>query len=461
MVYSYTPAYYSTLQDSITSLCKTILPFSFKKRCLPASELKQSKLQSDNLKWQQDSFHHILNLMGLHKEEIVAEYEVVTFRTNLLEKLIASPPDHEHPAVLRDKLLFLQELLYAKCISEEEYHSSKRPLLQRLAVQGAEIEARDVIVSGSKESSEEEWSVIDLKDEQSLMNKENVNSKNKSKNIKGASSVFSFVSAYKPGKNKTEKSIFESPSLGMDSKGKQQSSIFMEEVGPPESTKEESSVAEKLKRKPFKSLFQKEQRDGGPEATKKHQWGFEGFKKWKKSESEDETPSSQATIRTLGEGPDTKLIKKKLHSDGSPSDFFIDKVLGEKIKKELSRIQTELSTTNPSLQFSNDQMEEISTKLPVDKAELKNYFPKSWCDKYGDVVLEVVKKEFKEHVGDMEIKRSNAREKHSTNSKRWTNTFDEEGENFHPNLFANHHQDHNNNPFRSSNINPFSHSKWN
>lgn len=404
--------------------------------------------------------------MGLHKEGIVVESEVVSFRTNLLEKLIASPPDHEHPVVLRDKLLFLQELLYAKCISEEEYHSSKRPLLQRLAVQGAEIEARDVIVGGSKdtkENSEEEWSVIDLKDEQSF--KENINSKNKSKNIKGSASVFGFMSAYKSGNNRTEKSIFESASLGMDSKGKQ-SSILMEESGPPEPMKESSGAAEKLKRKPFKSLFQKDQKEGN-EAAIKHQWGFDGFKKWKKSESGDETASSQAnnTIRTLREGPDTKLIKKKLHSDGSPSDFFIDKVLGEKIKKELSRIQAELSTTNRSLQFSNDQMEEISTKLPVDKAELKNYFPKSWCEKYGDVVLEVVKKEFKEHVGEMENMRSNAREKHSNNrSKRWA-TFDEDGENFHPNLFAHPHQHHSNNnninPFGSSTINPFSHSKWN
>lgn len=202
-----------------------------------------------------------------------------------------------------------------------------------MAVQGAEIEARDVIVSGlkeTKENQEEEWSVIDLKDEQSLMNKENINSKNKSKNVKGGSSVFGFVSAYKPGKNKNEKSIFECSSLGMESKGKQQSSILMEESGPPESMKEISSggVGEKLKRKPFKNLFQKEQRDYGNEGTKKqNQWGFDGFKKWKKSEPEDETASSsQATIRTLGEGPDTKMIKKKLHSDGSPSDFFIDKV---------------------------------------------------------------------------------------------------------------------------------------
>ena len=84
----------------------------------------------------------------------------------------------------------------------------------------------------------------------------------------------------------------------------------------------------------------------------------------------------------MGEGPDTKLIKRKLLSDGSPSDFFIDKVrhckfgvlmlelildielklnlahfynvqvVGDKIKKELSRIQTELCTSNPNLKFS-------------------------------------------------------------------------------------------------------------
>jgi hypothetical protein len=108
MVYSYTPTYYSTLHDSITSLCKTILPFGLKKRRLPASDQKLSKLQSDNLKWQQDSFHQMLNLMGLHKEGILAETEVSAFRTHLLETLIASPVEHEQPSMLRDKLLFLQ-----------------------------------------------------------------------------------------------------------------------------------------------------------------------------------------------------------------------------------------------------------------------------------------------------------------------------------------------------------------
>ncbi|PON35939.1 hypothetical protein PanWU01x14_332250 [Parasponia andersonii] len=498
MVYSYTPTYYSSLHDSITSLCKNILPFNFKKRRLPPAEQKLSKLQSDNLKWQQDSFHHMLNLMGLHKEGILAETEVSAFRSHLLETLIASPADQEQPVILRDKLLFLQELLYAKCISSEEYHSSKRPLLQRLAVQGAEIEARDVIVGAtqgdSRENTGEEWSVIDLKDENCLLSKENSNSNNKSKQssakkqIKGAASVFDFVSSYKPGRNREEKSIFELEESKLSSfafskhepghfgenslwdshlKGKEteNNSILMPGTFQPEAVKETGST-DKAKRKPFKALFQREQKEGhgsggdhGPnygemttKSAKKH-WGFDGFKKWNKTDSEDETAPlplnersdseaySNLVASPMGEGPDTKLIKKKLHKDGSPSDFFIDKVLGDKIKMELSRIQTELCTTNPNLKFSSDQIEAISTKLPVDKADLNNFFPKSWCDRYGDVVLDVVKKEFKDHVGEMENMRSAAREKHSGNSKRWT-TFDDEDENCHPNLFA-----HNNNTF--------------
>jgi hypothetical protein len=108
MVHTYTPAYYSTLHDSITFLCKTILPFSFKKKRLTAAEHRLSKLQSDNLKWQQDSFHQILNLMELHKEDILSENEVSAFKIHLLETLIASPLEHEQPVILRDKLVFLQ-----------------------------------------------------------------------------------------------------------------------------------------------------------------------------------------------------------------------------------------------------------------------------------------------------------------------------------------------------------------
>ncbi|XVE63599.1 hypothetical protein DITRI_Ditri07aG0032700 [Diplodiscus trichospermus] len=508
MVYSYTPTYYSTLHDSITSLCKTILPFSFKKRRLPAAEHRLSKLQSDNLKWQQDSFHQILNLMGLHKEGILGEAEVAAFRTHLLETLIASPPELEQPVILRDKLVFLQELLYAKCISEEEYHSSKRPLLQWLAVQGAEIEARDVIVANpndSKENQGEEWSVIDLKDENCNTNRDNtLHSKNKSKNnstmkqIKGAASVFGFGTPQKPSKNRSEKSIFDvdsKPSAFMVSskenpfwdshlKGEEsetKSILMQEETLPMESMKENGSSYDKAKRRPFRTLFHREQREGhgggcgdyGPGSVEKasksakKQWGFDGLIKWKKNDSEDETAplplnersdseafmgSCQLVSTPIGEGPDTKLIKRKLHANGAPSDFFIDKVLGDNIKKELSRIQTELSTTNPNLAFSNDQIEAISTTLPVDKADLKKFFPKSWCDRYGDVVLDVVKKEFKDHVGDMENMRNATREKYKNNSMRWT-TF-EDDENCHPNLFANNHtsgtaKDLGNNPFSS------------
>lgn len=111
MGYRYTPAYYSSIHDSITSLCKNILPFSFKKKRVPAiaaAEQRLAKQQSDNLKWQQDSFHQILKLMGLYQEGIVAETEVSAFRSHLLDTLIASPLDHEHSTILRDKLVFLQ-----------------------------------------------------------------------------------------------------------------------------------------------------------------------------------------------------------------------------------------------------------------------------------------------------------------------------------------------------------------
>lgn len=112
MVYTtYTPTYYSSLHDTITSLCKTVLPFSLKKKRLPALAAAEQRLatqQSENLKWQQESFHRILNLIGLQKEGILAESEVSAFRSDLLETLIKSPADQEQPAVIRDKLIFLQ-----------------------------------------------------------------------------------------------------------------------------------------------------------------------------------------------------------------------------------------------------------------------------------------------------------------------------------------------------------------
>ncbi|KAF6147614.1 hypothetical protein GIB67_031605 [Kingdonia uniflora] len=469
MVYTYTPTYYSSLHDTITSLCKTIIPFSsLKKRRLPGvvAERKLSKLQTENLKWQQESFHKILNMMGLYKEGMILETEVFAFRSSLLDKLIASPADQEQPIIIRDKLLFLQELFYAKCISEEEYHCSKRPLLQRLAVQGAEIEARDVVLARQPtESLEEEWSAIDIKDEEGGLNKENLNSNNKSKHntpmkrIKGAASMISFVTPHKSDKNKGKKgtmypapatkecgSFKENPFWDIPSEAKESEtcSIFMSgssEVEPVKAEKERGST-EKVKKKAFRTLFQREQKEGNggnhnvPETEEKvsksakKQWGFDGLKKWKCSNPEDETASlplggersddqvcsnpCRLVRSPIGEGPDTKLIKKKIHSDGSASDFFIDKV----------------KTINP---FKNDQIEAISTRLPVDKADLKKFFPKSWCDRYGDIVLDVVKKEFKDHVGEMDTSR------HDRNSQDWVAFDDYNSENYHPNLFVNNH----------------------
>ncbi|PSS36139.1 Histone H2A.Z-specific chaperone like [Actinidia chinensis var. chinensis] len=477
MVYtSYTPMYYTSLHDSIASICKSILPFSFKRRRIPAivaAEQRLSKQQSDNLKWQQDSFHQILKLMGLCKESILPETEVSAFRSHLLKTLIALPSDYEQPILLRDKLVFLQELLYAQCISEDEYHSSKRPLLQRLAVQGVEIEARDIVVFAPKESSEE-CPVIDLKEEKC---KESSNSKTKPKNGSSVKKIFGFTSSHKSTKGKEDKGLIDpgpdnfalassaKNELGLPKENpfgdshvrereSETQSILMSESLPPEKTKVENrSGGDKGKKNAFRTLFQKEEKEGYYEQlnskSAKKQWGFDGLKKWKRIDSEDETAplplseksDSEAFLglsglvsSPVGEWADTKQIKRKLHSNGSPSDFFIDKVYGDKIKKELSRIHTELNAKNPNLQFSNDQIEAISTTLPVDKADLKNFFPKSWCDRHGDVVLDVVRKEFKDHVGEMDTSKNATREKHNNSSKRWT-TFDDD-ENCHPNLFS-------------------------
>ncbi|KAK1268659.1 hypothetical protein QJS04_geneDACA005343 [Acorus gramineus] len=456
MVYTYTPTYYSTIHDKITSLCKTVLPFSLKNRRLPNTSLEQklAKRQSDNLKWQQESFHRLLNLIGLHKEGITAETEVSAFRSHLIDTLIASPSDREPITIIRDKLVFLQDLLYAKCISENEYHSSKRPLLQRLAVQGAEIECRDVIVAGPMmaDQPEEEWSVIELKDEDCIDDKE---SQSKARRRSPMKKIKSAISFYKSEKGRSKNDTMNRPSLDASNTN----SILMNHCSPPPPIKTDREEGmEKVKRKGFQSLIHREVKDGkssGGDSVSnsgKKQWGFDGFKKWKKSsEDESTTPYLPPGERSddassvpcmlvaspIGEGPDTKRIKKVIHPDGSSSDFFLDKVLGENIKKELSQIQAELCSTNQNLSFSNDQIEAISTRLPVDKDDLKKFFPKSWCDRYGDVVLDVVKKEFKDHVGEMETLRNAAKEKSRDQSAGWVAFGDNNDENCHPNLFSN------------------------
>ncbi|KAK4414961.1 hypothetical protein Salat_2603100 [Sesamum alatum] len=446
MVYTYTPTYYTSLHDSITSICKNILPFSFRKRRLPAiaaAEQRAAKQQSDNLKWQQDSYHQILNLMGLCKEGILHENEVSAFRTHLLETLTASPFDHDYEpsVIIRDKLIFLQDLLYAKCISEDEYHASKRPLLHRLALQGGEIGAKDVIVGAQKEISNEKLSVIDVKEDKLICG-------STPKKIKGAASVPGFVSPDKNGILKDDKGGSDSGKNSIkprdrdastvsfpgnqlvcstenpfwnchlyEKESESKSILMMESVVEAPVLSEKQGGSEKGKKKPFRALFQRDQKEGhggrgnehGPALEDKENvkpvkkaWGFDGFRKWKKNDPEDETTplsvieksddasyTGEIVQTPVGKGSDTKQMRKKLHANCSPAEFFVEEVSGENIKNELSRIQNELYARSPHVHLSDDRTEEISTRLPADNNDLKEFFPKSWCDRHGNAVLDV------------------------------------------------------------------------
>ncbi|WOL19069.1 hypothetical protein Cni_G27866 [Canna indica] len=464
MGYTYTPTYYSSLQDTITSLCKSILPFNLKGRRPPLPDQKLAKRHADSLKWQQNSFHRILHLMALHNEGIVPETDVIAFRTHMLDTLISAPKDQEPAGVVRDKLLFMQELFYAKCISADEYHSSKRPLLQRLAVQGVELDCRDVIVRCPTMSSEEEWSVIDLRDKEPPPP-----SAEKEKHRTPIKSFIGSAASWK-GKGAKKDSAKKGPLGSLDVNAMDPSRPSMENpfwirgqhgdkssILMPESSPLVPIKTEKGKRKTFQDLFwrekQEENENRDPMGAKK-QWGLDGLKKWKRGGGGDDESTAPYLLpgersnnassiactlvaSPIGQGPDTKRIKKKMHTDGSASDFIIDKVLGDNIKKELCRIQSELCAKNQNLNFTDEQMEAISVRLPVDKADLNNFFPKAWCDRYGDIVLDVVRKEFKDHVGEMETLRSAAsdRKHEHGGAEKWV-AFEEKDENLHLNLFS-------------------------
>lgn len=224
--------------------------------------------------------------------------------------------------------------------------------MQRLAVQGAEIEARDVIVGACKETSDEEWSIIDLKDEKISVNQDFLTSKNTSRErsslrkMKAAVSVLGFVSPNKNG-NSREKNVLSTANSHLnDKESGAKPSILMVESLPSEFVMaEKQSLGNKGKRKPFQTgsggnhIGLNSEEKANVNSGKKA-WIFDGFKKWKKNETEDEMdPSSSLTEKSdgasyggklvanpVGEGPDTKQIKRKLHPNGSPTDFFVDKV---------------------------------------------------------------------------------------------------------------------------------------
>ncbi|KAJ8560787.1 hypothetical protein K7X08_022647 [Anisodus acutangulus] len=243
--------------------------------------------------------------MGLCKEGILAESEVSAFRSHLLDTLIVSLADHEHSLILRDKLIFLQELLYAKCISEEEHHSSKR--------------MKNLILA--KKIREKQNSAL--------------------KQIKGAASVFGFA---KHGKIKEERGILNPVSENRSLSERNELGVSTE--NPFWNTKNDSETKSilmveslpkpmkvKKQKKPFKGLFgvgdqhrpEPESEGKSSKSGKKLTWGFDGFKKWKKNDSEDETAPLSLNEKSdgggtyLGQlvaepvgggGPDTKQIKR-------------------------------------------------------------------------------------------------------------------------------------------------------
>lgn len=203
--------------------------------------------------------------------------------------------------------MILQELFYAKCISADEYHSSKRPLIQRLAVRGVEIDCKHVIIGDPAAAPEEEWSVIELRDKESPAPAEKTKYK---------TPIKSFISWR--GKDKKEQFKYMN-AANMENA----SSILMPESSP--------TVAPK------------------PDKSKRKQWGFDGLKKWKKANpAEDE---NAAPYRLLGERTDDNAsssvtctpLASPIHDEGPDT---------KSIKKELYRIKPELSATHPNLNLS-------------------------------------------------------------------------------------------------------------
>ena len=346
MGYKYTPTYYSGLQDTIASLCKSILP-SFRVGRRLTADQAAARRHAEQLKWQQESFHRILHLAALHREGIVPASDVAAFRGPMLAALAAPPQHPEQPAVLRDKLLFLQELLYAKCISAAEYNASKAPLVQRLAALGVVVDCPDAEVSA------EEWSEIDLRDPPPPAPAA-ASDKPKHK---------AFITPWKSRSNKEQdaNSASRPPMAPVDQNNAKNASVLMAESSPSEAAP--SGKAEKGKRRHLAAMFNSggngcENKDPAGEegiddketakGKKKSSWGFDGLKKWKKAgcSNGEAAATGEQPERALprpsysecrleaspmaASGPDAKRAKTKLYSataDESASELLHDKVL--------------------------------------------------------------------------------------------------------------------------------------
>jgi len=265
----------------------------------------------------------------------------------MLAALVAPPQHPEQPAVLRDKLLFLQELLYAKCVSAAEYNASKAPLVQRLAAFGVVVDCPDAEVSA------EEWSEIDLRDPPPPPATAAASDKPKHK---------AFITPWKSRSKKDQdvnSSASRPPLAPVDANN---ASVLMAESSPSEAVP--SGKAEKGKRRHLAGMFHsggngtENKEPAGEEGVdeketvkgkKKSSWGFDGIKKWKKAgacnsgeaAATGEQPQRAPPRSSYSEcqleaspmaasSPDAKRAKTRLHSntdDDSASELLRDKVM--------------------------------------------------------------------------------------------------------------------------------------
>ncbi|KAJ7541740.1 hypothetical protein O6H91_10G074100 [Diphasiastrum complanatum] len=138
-------------------------------------------------------------------------------------------------------------------------------------------------------------------------------------------------------------------------------------------------------------------------------------------------PVDESNTRRIS---DIMAIKKKLQTKSAAANFFIDKVLGENIRKELRKICTETKQADGSRIFTNDQIETIAVRLPADEIELRRLFPKCWCDSHGNMVLKVVAKAFEDHVRELkDIRKS--RKKRMTEIKHSSQNDENANSNLH------------------------------
>ncbi|XP_042000851.1 uncharacterized protein LOC121750390 isoform X1 [Salvia splendens] len=187
--------------------------------------------------------------------------------------------------------------------------------------------------------------------------------------MKGVASVLGLASSDKRGKLKENNAVSAGCSSSSDERGDGFKSILMEESSPsPVVDERKRSVSGKVKKATLRAALQREGEGScscglheaeGKEKVKlgKRVWGFDGLKKWRRNETkheiaqfssvdEEEGYGGKLVPNPVGEGPDTRQIKRKLHPNGAPADFFVDKVVAENIKAALANQKRHRRSSN-------------------------------------------------------------------------------------------------------------------